>query len=123
MHGHPKLTSARPTGRAGRRAGSAGVAWTARRHAVSARRGGRRPSSVTVVAGPDPARVPFLARVVDEIGDRERVMILGSDEMRVELEREYVAVSHRPDRLLDVERAGPPAERELLERLERLAAG
>ncbi|MFM2105020.1 MAG: hypothetical protein RL338_52, partial [Chloroflexota bacterium] len=115
MHGHPKLTSARPTGRAGRRAGSAAVAWIDRRHAVIARTGGRRPSSVTVVAGPDPARGPFLARVVDEIGDRGRVMILGSDEMRVELERVYVGVRQRPDRLLEVERAGPPAERELLE--------
>lgn len=123
MHGHPKLTSARSIGRAGRRAGSAAVAWIDRRHAVIARTDGRRPTSVTIVAGPDPTRRPFLARVVDEIGDRERVMVLGSDEMRVELEREYVAVSHRPDRLLDVERAGPPGEGELLERLERLAAG
>ncbi len=67
-------------------------------------------------------RAPFLARVVDEIGDRDRVLILGPDAMRVELEREYVSIYHRPDRILDVEASGPTGQDELVRRLEALTA-
>ncbi len=65
---------------------------------------------------------PFLARVVDEIGDRDRILILGPDAMRVELEREYVTIYHRPDRILDVEASGPAEQAELVRRLEALTA-
>lgn len=74
----------------------------------------RRPSSRANALG------PFLARVVDEIGDRERVVILGPDTMRVELEREYVRIHRRPDRLVDVEDSPELDERELVERVTRL---
>ncbi len=66
---------------------------------------------------------PFLARVVDEIGDRDRVVILGPDAMRVELEREYVAINRRPDRLVDVEAAPEADEAALRARLATITAG
>ncbi len=65
---------------------------------------------------------PYLARVVDEIGDRDRIVILGPDAMRVELEREYVTINRRPDRLLDVENASDVDELALVDRLAGLTS-
>ena len=64
----------------------------------------------------------FLAQVVRVIGDRQRVVILGSSPVRLLLEREYVAAFHRPDRLVDVEPAGPVTAEELVARVRALAA-
>ena len=64
----------------------------------------------------------YLAQVVRVIGDRERVTILGPSTMRLLLEREYVTVFHRPDRLIDVEPAGPIPADELVARVRTLAA-
>lgn len=63
----------------------------------------------------------YLAIVVRAIGDRERVVILGPSSMRLALEREYVALHHRPDRLVDVEPAGAPDRDDLVRRLRELA--
>ena len=52
---------------------------------------------------PEPA---YLAQVVRVIGDRQRLVILGPSSARLALEREYVALFRRPDRLVDVEPAG-----------------
>jgi len=63
---------------------------------------------------------PFFVRVLHELGDRAPVVILGDASERTAFEREFVAVSHRPDRLLDdasVHDAHPAA---LLERLRGL---
>ena len=63
---------------------------------------------------------PFFVRVLHELGDRAPVVILGEAAERTAFEREFVAVSHRPDRLLDdasVHDAHPEA---LLERLRGL---
>ena len=62
----------------------------------------------------------WLARVVEAIGDRERVVILGPGSERLALEREYVAIFRRPDRLVDVEPGGPVDEAELVTRLRQL---
>jgi hypothetical protein len=64
----------------------------------------------------------YLAQVVRVIGDRERVVILGPSSVRLALEREYVAMFRRPDRLVDVEPAGPISPEELVDRLHALAA-
>ena len=63
----------------------------------------------------------YLAEIVRTIGSRERVMILGPGPTRLALEREYVAIHHRPERLVDVEPAGRTSVPELLERLQTLA--
>jgi hypothetical protein len=97
------------------------VVWVDERHALVARSddGGIATTEIRRVGQ---AETRFLARVVHEIGDREHVMIVGQHPIRLALEREYVAISHRPDRLI----AAPPAARtagaEILDRFERLAA-
>ena len=63
----------------------------------------------------------YLAQVVRVIGDRERLLILGEDSMRLLLEREYVAAFHRPDRLVDVDVSGPVPVDELARRARALA--
>jgi hypothetical protein len=65
----------------------------------------------------------YLARVVDAIGDRERIAILGPDEQRLALEREYVLIFRRPDRLIDVEPSSLADRIEIAERLRALASG
>jgi hypothetical protein len=64
----------------------------------------------------------YLAQVVRVIGDRQRVVILGPSSARLALEREYVAMFHRPDRLVDVERADAMSPVEVIDRLRTLAA-
>lgn len=64
----------------------------------------------------------YLAQVVRVIGDRHRVAILGPNSVRLALEREYVALFQRPDRLVDVEPAGPVSAEELVDRVRQLAA-
>jgi len=64
----------------------------------------------------------YLARVVDAIGDRERIAILGPDTQRLALEREYVLIFRRPERLVDVEPSSFADRIEIAERLRALAA-
>jgi hypothetical protein len=64
----------------------------------------------------------YLARVVHAIGDCERVVILGPGSTKLALEREYVSIYHRPERLVDVEPAGPTCEADLAQRLATLAS-
>lgn len=64
----------------------------------------------------------YLVRVADAIGDRERVAILGPDTNRLALEREYVAIFQRPDRLVDVEPSSLADRIEIAERLRLLAS-
>lgn len=68
------------------------------------------------------AQPSYLAHVVRAIGDRERVVILGPGSVRVALQRAYVAMFRRPDRLVDVEPAGPLSPSDLVDRLRTLAA-
>ncbi len=65
----------------------------------------------------------YLARVVDAIGDRERIAILGPDEERLALEREYVQIFRRPERLIDVEPSSLADRIDIAERLRALASG
>jgi hypothetical protein len=64
----------------------------------------------------------YLSQVVRVIGDRQRVVILGPSSVRLALERAYVAMFRRPDRLVDVEPSGPVSLGDLVDRLRMLAA-
>jgi hypothetical protein len=64
----------------------------------------------------------YLAQVVRLIGDQERVMIVGPGPDRLALEREYVSMYDRPDRLVDVEPAGTLGMDDLVARLRTLTA-
>ena len=68
---------------------------------------------------PEPS---YLALVVHALGDRERVVILGPSSSRLALEREYVAIYHRPDRLIDIGPVGVADSEALVARLRSLAA-
>ena len=97
------------------------VVWVDERHAIVARAdsGGIETTEIRRVGLTE---TRYLARVVHEIRDQQRVMLVGPHPIRLALEREFVAISHRPDRLV----APPPAARgagaEILDRIERLAA-
>ena len=64
----------------------------------------------------------YLALVVRTLGDRERIVILGPSPDRLALEREYVSIFQRPDRIVDVEPSGVVDTEELVRRLRKLAA-
>jgi len=121
MHGRPFRRGARRV-RAVRPLHPTGaVTWIDAGHAIVARSqdGGAR---ITTVEAEPGAGSPDLAKVVDAIGDPDRILILGPDAMRVELEREYVAIHRRPERLLDVERDERHDEATLVRRLRELTS-
>jgi hypothetical protein len=97
------------------------VVWVDDRHAFVARSdgGGIATTEIRRVGQPE-AR--YLARVVHEIGDREHVMIVGAYPVKLALEREYVSISHRPDRIIPAPPAAQSSGAEILDRIERLAA-
>ena len=117
-------TTHRPPRRMLPRPHSSAVTWIDRRHAIVAR---TMPSGAIDVTELDlPADAdddsPALTRVADTIGDRERIVIVGSADMRTALERRYVAIFRRPDRLVDVEPAAPLTRHDLVERLRELSS-
>ena len=52
---------------------------------------------------PDETEAIFDGRAVDKVVDQDRVLVTGPAFARTDFERAYVAVTHRPDRLVDVE--------------------
>jgi hypothetical protein len=100
----------------------AAVVWMGPDGAMVARRDAAGTVAIIDVPGPScrvdrPGR--YLVDVVDEVGDAARVVVMGSDALRLDLEREYVAIGHRPDRIVDV---APSDEIDRDAVLERLAA-
>lgn len=53
----------------------------------------------------------FEARTVGEVVDDEQVVVSGPAYARTDFERAYVAVTHRPDRLIDVEPETTPSSK------------
>jgi len=56
---------------------------------------------------PAESEASFEFRTTGEIVDRGRVVVSGPGAARLEFERAYVAMTHRPDRLVDVEPTTP----------------
>jgi hypothetical protein len=98
------------------------VVWVDERHSIIARTDASGSISTVEIRRVGRPELRYLAQVVHEIGNRERVMIIGPADVRLALEREYVAISHRPERLIGVPPAARSAGAEILERMERLAA-
>ena len=76
------------------------VAWVDERHAIVAERGpAGRISTVEIrrLQQPEPR---YLAHVVHELEDHDNVMIVGTQPLRLALERRFVAVTHRPECLI-----------------------
>ena len=80
------------------------VVWIDEHRAVIVEqlRGGR--DGVQIIdRRPNETEAGFDARAVDRVLDQDRVMVAGPLCSRTEFERAYVAVTQRPDRLIDVE--------------------
>ncbi len=78
--------------------------WVDRRRAIVARPDRVGVKRVREFSIPDDevARIGALAAVVHCVVDAPRVVVLGAPDMRTLLEREYVGVVHRPERIVDV---------------------
>jgi hypothetical protein len=63
---------------------------------------------------------PALAEVAHSIGVVDHVLVLGPDELRTALEREIVAIGHRPETIREAQVTGPMDMDALVERLARL---
>ena len=98
------------------------VVWIDPRHAIVARTLEADRISMAEIARGTDGEAQYLAHVVHAIGDRDRVAILGPNGVRLALEREYVSISHRPDRLVPPPQGAWNGEPEILDRLRRLAA-
>jgi hypothetical protein len=66
------------------------------------------------------ATPPALAEIAHRIGEVDRVLVFGNDELRTALEREIVAIGHRPETIREAALDGPVDEAVLLARLRRL---
>lgn len=64
---------------------------------------------------------PVLAEIAHRIGDVDRVVVLGSDDLRTALEREIVAIGHRPESIRDESAPNSVEVASLVARLRRLA--
>jgi hypothetical protein len=74
------------------------------------------------IDGDDEAiQLAALGAVVHAIRDCQRLTVLGTDGMRTLLEREYVAIVKRPDRIVDAECDGPLSRTDLAARFRGLA--
>jgi hypothetical protein len=98
------------------------VVWVDERHAIVARAATDGAISTVEVRRVGRPETRYLAQVVHEIGNREHVMIIGPSVLKLALEREYVALSHRPERLVPAPQGASGAGSEILHRMERLAA-
>jgi hypothetical protein len=100
------------------------VVWVSGRHAVVAVADSDHIGGITssTVEREIESEADFVTRIVSAVGDSERVMVLGPAGRRLAVQRAYVALSHRPDRLVEVEKAGPIDPAEIAERLRALGA-
>jgi hypothetical protein len=95
------------------------VIWLDRSHALIARGPAGQPQIVEVDRSFD-AESSYLLRVIHEAADSDRLVVMGTDAARVAFEREYVALYHRPDRLIDVGQVIHPRRAELVDQLRML---
>jgi len=98
------------------------VVWVDEEHAIVARTEPDGGIAAEQVERGRASETEYLAHVVHEIGDRATVSIAGPSWIRLALEREFVAINHRPERLVGIPTSSRVAETEILERMRRLAA-
>jgi len=118
MHGTTRLRTA------GHGAGTGinAVVWIEPGRALLVRGNGDEHATTELPVPHQPtATPPALAEIAHRIGDVDRVLVLGNEELRTALEREIVAIGHRPETIREAVVEGPVDEAVLLERLRRLA--
>jgi hypothetical protein len=103
---------------------SGAVTWIDRQHAVVATTTPNGSVDVKEIAIPvtEGGELSALAQVAEQMGDHARVVILGPDEMRLALEREYVSLYRRPDLIVDVRPEGLISQANLIDFLHDLTA-
>lgn len=103
--------------------GAHAVVWVEPGRAVIVRGvAGEEPATIETAIPDRPAAMPSaLADVAHRIGEVDRVLVLGADDLRTALEREIVAIGHRPETIRDAVVEGPVDTAVLLEKLRRLA--
>jgi hypothetical protein len=103
-------------------AGPSAVVWVDADHAIVASTGSDGGIATEQVDRGSASETEFLAHVVRQIGDRPTVSVVGPSALRLALEREFVAINHRPERLIGIPTSARAAESGILERMRRLAA-
>ena len=98
------------------------VVWIDEDHAIVARTEPDGGIAAEQVERGRASETEYLAHVVDKIGNRATVSIAGPSWIRLALEREFVAINHRPERLVGIPTSALVAETAILERMRRLAA-
>jgi hypothetical protein len=98
------------------------VVWIDERHAIVARRDRNGQISTVEVRRLARPETRFLGQVVHELAGRDHVMVIGAQPVRLALERRFVAVSHRPDRLMAPPPATLGAGAQIVKSLDQLAA-
>jgi len=104
------------------RSGVNAVVWIERGRAIVVRGSGvGEPASLELpVPSTTAGTPPALAEIAHRIGDVDRVLVLGAEDLRTALEREIVAIGHRPESIREEPEAGTPDEAALVARLRRL---
>jgi hypothetical protein len=119
MHGTTRTRPAsRPTG-----PGASAVVWIEPGRAIVVRgtATGEPQTLELPIPHPPTEAAPVLAEVAHRIGKVDRVLVLGTDDLRTALEREIVAIGHRPESIREETVPGPLVEADLVARLRRLA--
>ena len=98
------------------------VVWIDDRHAIVARCEDDGEISTVEIRRLARAENRFVAQVVHEIAGRGRVMVIGTEPIRLALERRFVAVCHRPDLLVAPPRQASDSGDQIVRGLDRLAA-
>ena len=94
------------------------VVWIDEQHALVAQLDPAGEISTVEVRRAQQAEARY---VVHELGAHEHIMVLGPEPIRLALERRFVAVGHRPDRLMAPPRAESAGQR-VMAGLSELAA-
>ena len=76
------------------------VVWLDEVHAILALRDEAGAISTAEFRRSQQPEPRYLAQIVHQLGGSEHVLILGPEDARVALERRFVAVTHRPERLM-----------------------
>ena len=92
------------------------ITWIDPRRAIVARATGEGEIRLREFALPEdaPGRLLGLADVARALGDAERVIVTGPESSRATLEREFVSIFRAPERLEDLEPAGPMTRADLV---------
>lgn len=98
------------------RHGHAGVVYVEPWYAMVAHSGEPKPV-LTALDRAEETEPEFIARVVHETTDCDRLVVMGPGRERLAFEREYVSIYQRPDRLVDDEPAAHATRHDLLDRL------